>query len=315
VNWPAFVGLAVIAAGLGWAGSVLQGKARTRSYTLWRDRIAGNPLIDRTHPRPGRVTEIRNGVRYQRALQYIKWRALPAAAAAALALVIGWLGLAAFTQYSWSRDEPTLCEASATAKPVLHVEIQRFSTSDPCMAVAKVERGHRYEIALTVTKPWTDYGVPADPIGVRRALWAAEDVKDPPLWKRMFQWLGSPYRRVVDGRYLQPVVKLRASDRQAGLLPRTSVHLLTPTTTDKVAYTDVFDANADGELFLFVNDAAVLGWRNGFYANNEGTARVTITDLDPGSVVGGIVDKPGADAKPEDAEPAVGGPKSDASRR
>ena len=274
VNWLAFFGLLFGALLFGHLGGVMQARARTRSYQLWRERIAG---AEYTLPLPGAVTALRNSGGYQRTLQVVKWRLLPAIAALALVAATAWLALAGVTQVLWALKEPALCPPGAAA-PV-QSPAKTFSTRADCFYLGAVERGHRYEIAIEVEDAWSDDSVPADPIGVRRELW--RDAEHKPAWgARAAQWLGAPYRRLIDGRYLQPVVKLRATDSQKGQLPRTVVHLLSPITTDRKTYRDVYEMPADGDLYLFVNDAAFLGEHRLFYDNNHGTARVTVIDLD-----------------------------------
>lgn len=279
VNWLAFLGLLLAALLLRWAGSVMQGRARTRSYRLWQERIAGQtfPMLP-----PGPVTKFRNSLAYQRGLRFIKWRFFPAVAAAALVLTTLWLGLALLTQVFWAFKEPGLCRSESLAAGGPTPSARLLSTRDGCLYLGTVERGHRYHVKLVVASPWRDASVPADPIGVRRALWKDRPEEDPGWAPRAVQWLGAPFRRMLDGRYLQPVVKIVPPEHQKGLLPRTFIQLLEPVTTDGATYSDVFDAPADGDLFVFVNDAAFLADHRSFYGNNHGTARVVVTNMDGG---------------------------------
>jgi uncharacterized protein (DUF2235 family) len=277
VNWVVFALLFLAAVAFSWLGGRLQGMAHTASYALWRDRIGSGPLAP---IKPGWLTRARNSKHYQRALQVVKWRILPALAALFLVLAIVWIGLAGVTQVIWAFKEPQLC-AGQHPKPANRNTIF-YETADPCAALATVKRGHRYEIAVHIEKPWRDDGLMVVPTGSRAGVHMQAAGADGDGWKRFRQALGIPYRRLIDGRYLQPIVKLRAYDNTAGMVPRTVVHLLNPVTTGNDIYVDTFDAPEDGELFFFVNDAAFLAEHGYFYANNGGTAWVTVTDLTAG---------------------------------
>jgi len=284
VNWGLFFSLFVLAFVLRFVGGRMQGIARVRSYRLWRARLTGGSYAD--FPIRGIVTNARNSRTYQRGLQILKWRLLPFIAAMALLFTLLWLSLAAVTQFTWSFNDPMLCNGLEPAQKGTSVSIA-FDPREPCTPLAMVKRGHRYQITVKVTQPWTDGSVPADPIGVRRALWnkgfagAAAEPREKPSWEaRAWQWLGTPYRRVTDSRYMQPVVRLRAHDEQTGLLPRSMVHSLDPVSPDGENFTDVFDAPADGELFIYVNDAALFCGYQRFYENNRGAATITLHDLD-----------------------------------
>jgi uncharacterized protein (DUF2235 family) len=277
VNWVIFLILLLAALAFSWLGGRLQGKAHTESLRLWRERIAGGAL---TLPLPGPLTRARDSKQYQRTLQVVKWRILPALAALFLVLVVLWLGVASATQVFWAFEEPRLCRG--LHPPAKGGNRIYYQTTNPCAALATVKRGHRYEIAVQIVQPWTDAGLEVVPTGSRAGVHLQGIHVEGSRLKRFGQAVGIPYRRLVDGRYLQPIVKLRAYDNTAGIVPQTVVHLLNPVTNGDGTYTDQFDAPEDGELFFFVNDAAFLSEHDYFYANNHGSAWVTISDLTPG---------------------------------
>ena len=258
----------------GWAGGFLQGVARSRSYALWVERIDGRSF---TQPLPGLLTRLRNGKVYQRTLQIVKWRVLPALAALVLALTIVWLGLAALTQVFWAIEEPRICRGATKTEGDTATAIT-YSTKDACALLGEVERGNRYEVSIEVIEPWKDGSLPVVPTA---SLAGVDDYSEPGSETRRakaIQALGIPFRRLVDARYLQPVVKLRSFERR-GLVARTVVSKLDTVAAGDDRYVAHFEATSDAEAYFFVNDAAFLGAHKYFYGNNEGTARVTLVKL------------------------------------
>jgi hypothetical protein len=83
-----------------------------------------------------------------------------------------------------------------------------------------------------------------------------------------------PFRRLWDADWFVPVARI--GERGVNHYPLTQ-------------FSTEITAQATGELFLFVNDAVApvnirppgLGWK-AYYANNDGTAEITVTRL-PGA--------------------------------
>ncbi len=282
-NWALWFATLLTAILLGNVGTHLERSARNSSHKLWHERIAGEAY---TLPGQGGFSRLRNGPFYQRGMQVLRWRILPACAALVLALSAAWLLLAAVTQIRWAVYEPALCSGGqAPEGPVT------FGTWEECRPVASVERGHRYRIAITVGDPWLDGvspdgegGIPADPMGVRPGLWSEKSGRvseRPGLASSVALAVGTPLRRLVDARYLQLGIKLQDRNDTRGEVPRVRLRLPDLRTRDGKVFTEIYTAPADGILSIFVNDAA-LPWQHmgALYGNNCGTATIEVLDLD-----------------------------------
>ena len=279
INWALFFGLLTLSGALTYAGVALQGMAHSRSYTLWRERITGKAY---SFPLPGPFARFRTSRAYQRLLQSIKWRALPALAALLLVGVTGWLGLAGITQIFWAFREPGLCPREPLTLFASSGEQFVFSPQEVCVRTGiRVQRAHRYEVAFREIRPWKDDQVRVTPAGL------------PASGMSWVQTLGVPYRRIVDGRYLQPVIEVRPPNTAKDYVPRTQVRLLSALWDgERGEYVATFTANQSGELYMFANDAAFLGGISPFYQNNHGRSRVTVRDLDPSGPIAPLDDSP-----------------------
>lgn len=282
-NWALWSATLLGAIALGRVGTHLERRSRSDSRRLWRERIGGGGY---SLPTQGHFSRFRNGPAYQRGLQVLRWRILPALAALTLVLAAVWTLMATITQIRWAIVEPGLCdEFGVPDGPVT------FGTWQACQPIATVHRGHRYRISIEVRDEWRDGvspagagGIPADPMGVRPALWGPESERRgerPGIASRAALAIGAPLRRVLDARYLQAGIKLQGYEDTKGEVPRMRVQLLDLRTRDGKVFTDIYTAPSDGKLSLFANDAA-LPWQDalGLYANNCGTAIVRVIDLD-----------------------------------
>lgn len=280
INPFVFLGLFLLAIAGSGAGGYFQEKAISKSYILWRQRIGGKvPKFEKL----GWFTRAWRSVYYQAPMQFGKWRVLPALAALVIVLSTVWIGSAGITQAMWALREPTLCSGPMPATNEIY-----FETNNLCAPFARVKRGHRYEIVIEVADQWFDASVPASPIRS-----SAEGDKQPLISAgRMAQAWGTPYKRLLGGRYFQPIVKLHP-DETPGEVPRTVTRLLKPVGKDGT-YIAIFDAEETGDLFFFLNDVAFIDNRD-FYENNCGSAWIKITDLD--ATEGGRQEKP--PVKPE----------------
>ena len=144
-----------------------------------------------------------------------------------------------------------------------------------------MQRAYRYEVAFREIRPWKDDQVRVTPAGL------------PASGMSWVQTLGVPYRRIVDGRYLQPVIEVRPPNTAKDYVPRTQVRLLSALWDgERGEYVATFTANQSGELYMFANDAAFLGGISPFYQNNHGRSRVTVRDLDPSGPIAPLDDSP-----------------------
>jgi hypothetical protein len=149
---------------------------------------------------------------------------------------------------------------------------------DVCAATGiHLERGARYRLAFASGLPadWTDGGVAVgSPAGVKASTAGLNP------FQRVVYAAGLPFKRLWSTDFFVPVARIGKRGLDNYSLEQ-EVNEVTAQTT--------------GELFLFVNDAIApvslvpfcLGW-GAYYANNEGTAEVTVTKVaDPPAAAGG----------------------------
>jgi hypothetical protein len=146
-----------------------------------------------------------------------------------------------------------------------------FQTNGLCAPTGLTVRGgFRYEIAIDITEPWNDGDIATTPLGfnsssrpvLQQVFLRSGILLRRILWRPWFRLIARVGVKGVDEYFLDPV-------RVAGSPNR---------------YRDVFVANRDGEVFLYVNDAVVgLPWLSGyfygnglFHSGNRGKAKTTI---------------------------------------
>jgi hypothetical protein len=260
-----------------------------------RARAAWLPTMGRSAAAPERRRSVfqrlrTNGV-YQRAVQIMKWHVLPNVVFMPLIVLFGgWIALAIVTQVRLPGLERSggLCGARLhISKEIEEPRFLDFHADRPCNpAGASVREGVRYYVNFEVIAPWSDGGVAATPVGL-----------PPRAFPFATGYLGVPLRRVIDARYLQPLIAVRSSaGNRLHIYPLELVGTATSASQNSdmpggvpVTFTGEFVAPATGDLFLFANDA-MLPFGNGrlfgydstyFYdgrgVGNRGTACVTIT--------------------------------------
>jgi hypothetical protein len=138
-----------------------------------------------------------------------------------------------------------------------------FKTSDICWPSGLVLRkDHRYEITITVQDGWFDRQTQTDVLGM---------LSGSPRYL-----LGAPLKRWWSANWFQPIARIGdVGNVEVALEP------LDDTDTDRSILRTRITAEADGELFLFVNDAvlSIPGLTETFMGNNSGTAIVKIRRL------------------------------------
>ncbi|MGQ0677983.1 MAG: DUF2235 domain-containing protein [Rhodospirillales bacterium] len=148
--------------------------------------------------------------------------------------------------------------SSAVTEQPRHIT---FDTGNPCQQTGwALKRGETYRIDIAVKEPWRDgtlaeQGVKIGPAGF-----------DTPSGN-VRMWLGMLMRRHLSEKWFVPIARIgRLGMDEYPLGPHST--LLT--------------ARGDGELFLYVNDAALINPRlvTLFYDNNKGSATVTIRKVD-----------------------------------
>ena len=252
-----------------WSASI-ETRLRDQSRLIWNSAVprippstAGQaPTGVAPHKKSG-IEGFRNGPRFQRSLQILKWGILPNVFAILMALLAVWLFLAATTQLALPFLEAgrSFCPRSSTD----------FATNRMCNdARFAVAHDQDYVVTFEVTSDWTDGSYKTDPRGV-----AAGDVR----W--LVGYLGAPFRRVIGARYLQPIAEVRWAETPEHRAGATLQALdIEPVPDEPNRFQARFSPNADGQLYLFANDAISLFSLDHFYtspaAANEGTATVTV---------------------------------------
>lgn len=249
-------------------GSSLRRRAWTESRVLWDRRLQQEPWgVDLRG-----FAAWRTGMGYQRALQLLKWRIAPPLAALGMSLGMLWLLAIGATQFAWSAAENDLCKRTGIGnlRPIGTRTTFHFKTASQCVSPRLwMEQGRRYEVAFVVQEQWKDASVTTTPRGA-----GAYEVGVGGI-------VFAPMRRIVDADYLQPLLEIRpieTKDRVTKVVLRILELRRDEHRHDR--FVTIVTPSESGELFLFANDAAFLGWRNYFYDNNRGTALVTIRDLD-----------------------------------
>jgi len=173
----------------------------------------------------------------------------------------------------------TFCAGSRASLPELVHYRGTFAAQATCHPVgARVTKGRRYRVDLRVVKPWFDGHYPTSPRGMSAAELGAAG------------FVGAPFRRVVEGNYLQPVIEIR---RPLEAWRIDGLHMLPLAVAEQTpgVFAGEFTATQDGELFVFVNDAVLPGWATFFYdsmpARNQGTADLTIVRLEEADAAAG----------------------------
>lgn len=286
-----FFGLVVAIFGLMTISKRVQLKMRDRAREIWHGCVPRIPPASAaTRPkcldsrRVSGVESFRNSRGYQRAIQLLKWVILPNFVFAPLLaglMVIATLGVATQATLPWIERGEALCEGGDTQIVGAGVRFD-FRTEALCNpAGLQVEAGTDYLITVEVVDEWKDGSHSTTPQGL-----TAGDIP----W--LAGYAGMPLRRVIDARYLQPLAAVRVEEGGfvSGLIGSVPVRRLNlqPVEGEPTRYTVEFEAPANGELLMFANDSVLLFDPGYFYANNEGTACVTITLARPPHPVPGV---------------------------
>jgi len=201
-------------------------------------------------------------------------------AAAILAVLVA-VSRTAVTHIAASTGAP-FCVASTAATPLRDGQVQirggrdAFAANALCWASGvAVEKGRSYTIWLDEQEPFFDRTVISGVGGFAVESW----------WS--IHTLTLPIRRWWNAEWFQPIARVGADGGKEW--PLLSLDRIEVPPVDRDANSRDrhlvarFMAPANGELFLYLNDAIYwlpTGWRDGvgriFYANNRGRAQVTI---------------------------------------
>jgi hypothetical protein len=268
-----FLVVAALIATLMRYSSACELSLRDAARAIWRDATTPDRPIS-PPAAPTRLQRVRTSRGYQRAMQAFKWQFLPnIAVTPVIALALLWAGAAVLTQVQlpWLESGETLCKAHGGALPALDEYEMDFSTATLCYPVpATAVKGTRYIVEMTVRAAWFDGDAPTTPVGLSAAELGVAG------------YLGVPFRRVIEARYLQPLIEIRQPPRR---LQFDSVHIY-PLDMEwqqgAQHYRAEFTAPESGELFVFVNDSVLPINPLFFYEpqwlhdGNRGTARLTL---------------------------------------
>jgi uncharacterized protein (DUF2235 family) len=246
-------------------GGRLERAIRARSAAAWASVLHGAS----PHPDRGGVTRaIRCSPAYLAGLRFVKWQALPAAAALVLLLALFAVPGAVPTQVWLARAERngTLCRdpGGTPATPGAWIAL---APDRPCTDLRQnAVPGARYVVTMRMTRQWCDASLPADPAtGVTTGGWR--------LLPFRF------HRRVSGANWLKPLVILRRPDAQDGTTGGAKVRV-DPIDLHRAGgdvYRGSFVApDHGGRLYMALNDVAAPLWPELFYRNNRGAALVSV---------------------------------------
>lgn len=231
-------------------GTQLERTLRDEARRMWKEAAEGGGLRE---PTASWVQKLRNSSRYQGFIHLFKWYFLPDGIVAPLLVLLAfWLGLAVYAQTAlpFLENGTSLCQPSAGAVGEITIASRDFRTRDLCSAsFGGVLENQRYIVTFDVVDPWYDATVATNPEG---------------LGLGDFSWglgyVAAPFRRVIDARFLQPVLEVRPTDGQRLRLGQNiQIYplLIRPVGDSATLYRAEFSVPRSGELFLFANDAMI----------------------------------------------------------
>jgi len=283
---------------LGW-GSLLAGKIQNRMDMIWKDSVNGR-LADPGLPSDWLYT-IRTSRFYKWLHRVVKVRVAPLL----FAVIFAWLGISFLNHglYVVQDDAGWVCTASTvklaelsggeillangqTAKlaefeasaranaalsnsdkgnPFKYVNnLPVFRTAELCQSLrVKLERNRTYLIRLESIDSFFD--------GAIKAGGGYYTTDAPSWWEEFLLVTGVPLRRELIRPWYRVVARIGATGGEENFLDPDSGGA-------QFAISEKFKATRDGELFLFVNDAAIgiPGLYDVFYKNNRGSTRVLL---------------------------------------
>jgi uncharacterized protein (DUF2235 family) len=260
-----------------WYGTRCEQKLRDRARRIWEETLDVKGRLPAVLE-PSALTSFRTSRGYQRSVQVVKWVLLPDfVLLPAIALTAFWLAAAGATQTAlpWLEHGTALCQAEGDDVPALTNYVGQFTTSATCVGTRqRVVAGRRYRLELREQEPWFDGTHATNALGLR-----ARDMGPAGI-------LGSPFRRMIQANYLQPIVVIR-KPRRAWHFDR--LHMFAPDLkqVEPCVYVVEFTADYDGELFLFANDAVWPLRPNYFYDGKEPWLPAWLRDRLPSPVNAG----------------------------
>ena len=187
-------------------------------------------------------------------------------------VLVNRLGLEIADAAGWTCEKATDPAQLETAdRKSISLANRQFTTSNPCFATGvKLLEGRTYRVQFEVSEPWFDSTTPASPEGFSNAKGG---------W---IFYLATPLRRSWTATWFEPIARVDYVGRDRYRLKPHEVKGPNGETT-RVYSSKPFNAQNTGELFLFVNDAALAlpgtTWWRKFYDNNRGAAKITVQPL------------------------------------
>lgn len=229
---------------------------RSLMYEVWSQSLRQGPNPGASLP-SGALNRIESHWRADKRRRFVKYKLVPlvfgAAYVVAALAILTWLftGAADGLGFICGRSEPP---AAQSAMPLI----------DPCHDTGvPVAEGETYRILVSVAEPWFDKSIPAGPDGL-----AYED-----FGSRLAMMLAVPLRRHISQDWFAVMAKIEPDGLNSRALELRRVEGTEAAGNE--TWEAEFTADANGELFLYVNDTVLFGY-TGFYGNNRGSARIAI---------------------------------------
>jgi uncharacterized protein (DUF2235 family) len=230
-------------------GARLERTLRDEARGMWKRATEGE-----LQPAPGLswTQAFRTSRGYQRFIQLLKWHFLPNLIVTPILLIVSfWLGLALYAQAAlpFLENGTALCRPSAGGAAEIAPVMRDFLTRDVCSeSYGRIVESQRYVVTFDVVDPWYDSHLATSPLGL--------GLRDFP-WG--FGYAAAPFRRVIDARFLQPVLAVLPDAKHTWFDENIQLYPLELSAVgDSVTlYRAEFVAPRSGELFIFVNDAMI----------------------------------------------------------
>ena len=258
-----FVVIAAVAGALTWLGVRLASQIKSDMGSIWQGSVVDGQVISRSYD--NWIYRLRNSPAYVAAKR--SWKFSIGPALSAVFFLYAGVMLLNHLAYIILDDAGFVCSGNAASTRMAKGETRvfAFNTSSICSATGiLLENGGRYAITIKPKEtPWYDGDIPTSPAGFY-------SLDAPSFWQKGIMVLAVPMRRELIRPWFRIVARTgRIGGEESFLDPDPKDH-----TIDEVLH-----ATRDGELLLFVNDAVigVPGLAGAFYANNIGTADVSIT--------------------------------------
>ncbi len=247
-------------------GSALDSRITDRMRAIWKSRPQRSTIAQSAVEYS--VYAFRSSKAYQATLRALRYFILPFLSAVFLV----WLGIVAVNHLAYNLLDPTGVFCSPSAENTLeilnadHTQSTKeilFPTNAFCFATGiKLSKGARYAVTITPTEPWIDGTFRTDPSGYL--------ISNRSDWDRLKAFLAMPLRRDYFRRWFTVIARVGSKGMYEDFLD--------PTKDGSIYSGGTSRLKADGELFLYVNDAVVTLPRiyQAFYTDHRGKAQIKV---------------------------------------